>query len=70
MVFGDGPVLKFEVGHSLEVADVVCDYGRIETQSVGRDHGMENTNWVALCLKMRPEVCILCCCITVPLKNH
>ena len=55
MVFGDSPILKFEIGHSLEVANVVCDYGCIEAQRMGRDHGIENADWVALRFEMRPE---------------
>lgn len=70
MIFGDCPILKFEVGHSLEVANIVCDYGRIEAQRVGGNHRVEDADWAALRFEVRPKMCIICCCITVPLKNH
>lgn len=59
MVFGDGPILKFEVGHSLEVADVVCDYGRIEAQRVGGDHRVEDADRVSLRFEVSPKITIL-----------
>ncbi len=59
MVFGDGPILKFEVGHSLEVANVVCDYGRIEAQRVGGDHRVKNADWVSLRFEVSPKITIL-----------
>ena len=66
MVFGEGPILKFEVGHSLEVADVVCDYGRIEAQRVGGNHGVEDAYWVSLRFEKVPEGPELPCGILIP----
>ena len=66
MVFDDRPILKSEVGDSLEVAYVVCDYGRIEAQGVGRNHGIENADWVALRFEKVPEGPELPCGILIP----
>ena len=48
LVVGVSPVFQFEVGHSLEVTDVVGFYGCAKAQCLGRDHGAGNANRVAI----------------------